>query len=522
MKPVGKTDSGEPLHLVIYNAEGVFDFDQIHAAGKPVLFVNNGIHPGEPDGIDASMMLLRDMASGKVVNKEVVVAFVPVYNIGGHLNRSAFNRVNQNGPIERGGFRGNAQNLNLNRDFMKTDALNTLAFYEIFHELKPDYYIETHVSNGADYQHVMTLLPTQHNKLGGTLGDYLKQEMLPYLYADMKQKDFPMIPYVNAYGATPENGWAQFNDPPRFSSGFAALFHTIGFITETHMLKPYDQRTASTYEFIRTVIESAKQDGARVKEMRKSTANAVKTQKDFALEYVPNREKPSKITFMGYEAAYKPSEISGKPRLYYDRTKPFTKEINFYDHFEPRLIIEKPKAYIIPQGWHEVIRLLEKNGVQLSRLTEDQEVEVGTYYIEDFKTASSPFEKHYLHSDIKVRKVSQKVKFRKGDYRIELNQSANRYIIEALEPQGPDSFFAWNFFDAILASKEGYSAYIFEDLAAEWLAQNPAIQKELEAAKAADEKLAENGNAQLRWVYERSPWKEKEHMRYPVFRVEGN
>jgi hypothetical protein len=141
------------------------------------------------------------------------------------------------------------------------------------------------------------------------------------------------------------------------------------------------------------------------------------------------------------------------------------------------------------------------------------------YYIEDYETGKEAYEGHYLHSKLKVKKVMQKVLFKEGDYMIYTNQSINRYLIETLEPQAPDSYFSWNFFDGILQRKEYFSAYVFEDSALEILEKNPIIKTELENKKATDKKFAASASAQLMFIYERSESAEVGYMRYPVGRV---
>lgn len=190
IREMGKTDSGEPLHLVVFNKEEKFRFSELQNSEKPILFINNGIHPGESDGIDASMMMLRNWAQNISQHQfldNVIVAVIPFYNIGGALNRNSTTRTNQNGPEEYG-FRGNAQNYDLNRDFIKMDSKNAFAFAEIFHQLDPDVFIDTHVTNGSDHQHVVTVLTTQHNKLGGNLGEYLEEEFEPMIFEEMEAK----------------------------------------------------------------------------------------------------------------------------------------------------------------------------------------------------------------------------------------------------------------------------------------------------------------------------------------------
>src|SRR5450432_430261 len=218
MLTMGMTDAGYPLHLIVVSNNGDYNFENIRKNNKRIILINNGIHPGEPDGIDASMLLVRDIVTNKIkLPDDVVLAIIPVYNIGGCLNRSANYRIDQNGPTEKG-FRGNSQNLDLNRDFIQCDSKEARSFAEIFHLLDPDVFIDNHVSDGADYQHVMTLLTSQHNKLGGVMGEYMNKQFEPALFTLMKEKGFDLVPYVNAFGDTPESGWTEYWDSPRYSS----------------------------------------------------------------------------------------------------------------------------------------------------------------------------------------------------------------------------------------------------------------------------------------------------------------
>jgi hypothetical protein len=519
METKGLTDSGYPMHLIIISNSKEFDFKKNHQNNKTILLINNGIHPGEPDGIDASMLMARDIADKKlIISDDIVVVIIPVFNVGGMLNRSPNYRVDQNGPDEFGS-RGNAQNLDLNRDFIKLDSKNNRSFAQIFQEIQPDIFIDNHVSNGADYQHVMTLLTSQHHKIGGEMGVYMNQVFEPELYKTMKSKGFPMIPYVNVWGTTPDNGWNEFLDSPRYSSGFATLFHTFSFVPETHMLKSYSQRVDATYAFMASVIEFAQKNGSQIKKLRLNTIEKSKTEKEFPINWKHNPEKFQEFEFLGFESGYKKSEVSGRDRLYYDRTKPYNKQIPLYNHFDVQTSIEKPIAYIIPQGWWKIIEILKLNGVEMKPLTSDQEMEVEVYHILSLKSSESAYEGHHINQNVEVKKSSQKISFRKGDWYIPMNQKANRYLMETLEPEGMDSFFAWNFFDSILQQKEWFSAYAFEDIAAEYLNENPEVRAKLEEKKKEDSEFAQDGSAQLIWVYQNSPWVEPEFMRYPVYRI---
>lgn len=519
IKPFGLSDAGYPLHLVLFSTDGTHDPLLWHKKNKVVIMINNGIHPGEPDGIDASMMLLRDLVTGKIKAPDnVVLGIIPVYNIGGSLNRNRFSRVNQEGPVSYG-FRGNAQNLDLNRDFIKSDSKEAKEFARIFQYLNPDILVDNHVSDGADYQHTMTLLTSQHNKLGSIMGQYLHETFEPSLYKGMEQKNWPLIPYVSFEGGNPERNWIAFYDPPRYSSGYAALFQTMAFMPETHMLKPFEQRVKSTYALMQTFLEEASKQASAIKSTRKKAIEAVKQQQEFPLTYRVDTSRFDLKKFMGYESGQKISEVTGMNRMYYDRTKPYTKEIRYYNYFKGEQLIKKPRAYLIPQGWHTVIDLLNINKVSMERLKKDTIIEVEVSKVVDVRTATRAFEKHYRQSGTKLSQEMQKIQFLKGDYLIYTGQAADRFLIETLEPGADDSYFSWNFFDAILQQKEGYSNYRWEDVAANYLKEHPELRTALDAKKKADEKFAASANAQLDFVYKQSPYYEPAHMRYPVFKL---
>lgn len=521
LSATGSTDSGRPLHVAVISGDGEFDPEAIRRSGRRIMMINNGIHPGEPEGIDATVMLFRDYLAKpeqfKAILDKVVIVAIPVYNVDGCLNRGSYSRANQDGP-ESYGFRGNARNYDLNRDFVKCDSRNARTFNQIFSTWSPDIFVDNHTSNGADYQYVMTLIATQHNKLEAPLGEFLQQTMLPELYGNMSKKGWDMIPYVDTPGETPDSGIVGFCDHGRYSTGYAAMWNTIGFMPETHMLKPFKDRVWSTYAFMEVVMQFTANHADEIGRARAAAFARTREKQTFALDYAMDQKRFDMIEFRGYAARYKPSEVSGLPRLWYDRSEPYIKQIPYYNHFEPSVTAEKPQAYIIPQAWEDVIERLRINGVAMEVLDKSLEIETETYYIGDFKTRNG-WEGHYYHSGVKLEKRAMKRKFDAGDIIIRVNQDANRYIVETLEPNAPDSWFAWNFFEPVLMQKEYFSAYVFEDLAAEFLRENPAVREELDAKRKADPEFAESASKQLDWVYRKSPWYEQTHRMYPVARV---
>ncbi|MDO6492778.1 MULTISPECIES: M14 family metallopeptidase [unclassified Cellulophaga] len=514
---IGETDSGLPLHLVTYNPDGEFNFNKLD--DKTVILINNGIHPGESDGIDATMLLFRDLVVNKIsAPRKTVLTTIPIYNIGGALNRNSTSRTNQNGPKEYG-FRGNAQNYDLNRDFIKNDTKNAKTFAEIFHLTKPDIFIDNHVSNGADYQYTLTHLFTQHNKLGGDLGNYLHTEMMPNLETSLEEINWPITPYVNVFNSVPEKGFSQFMDHPRYSTGYTTLWNTLGLMVETHMLKPYKKRVMGTYYLMQKMIDISEKDHKKIKELRSNAFLADQEKTTYPIQYTIDTTKTSTLNFKGYEADFLESEVTGLTRLKYDRSRPFTKEVEYKNYIKPTKFVTIPEAYIIPKGWKKVIPFLEVNKINYTQLEKDTIINVASYRIKDYQTRKSAYEGHYPHNNTTVTSSMQNVQFLKGDYFVPTNQPGLRYILETLEPEAVDSFFNWNFFDTILQQKEGFSPYVFEDVAAKLLKNNPALKAEFDKIKTEDEGFANNWYAQLDWLHKKSAHYEKAHLQYPIYKL---
>lgn len=520
----GSTDCGEPLHLVVVT-NGIAPIDskkerqdfikKIKREEKAVLMVMNGIHPGEPEGIDASMMLARDFVTKKSdLLDDVVLCIIPVYNIGGALNRNCCTRANQNGP-EAYGFRGNGQNLDLNRDFVKGDSKNTWAFWEMFQEWKPDVFMDNHTSNGADYQYTMTLITSQRDKQDEGVKQYMKT-MLPQLEKEMEKCGEEICPYVNVHGKAMDDAIVAFFESPRYSTGYTSLFGTVSFVAEAHMLKPFDDRVKATYRLMEGMMTTMVNTKDALLKRNSVTVQSSLRKKHWPIRWELDKETFDEIDFRGYEYDYRKGAIPGHDRLYYDRTKPYEKKVKYYNTYKLTDSIEKPFAYVIPQAWYKVIDRLKTNGCLLRRSISDTAFSMEYYRIEDITMATRPYEGHFLHSDIKVSKHSEMIHVRKGDYFLIL---PNRFAIETLEPTAHDPFMAWNFFDPILQQKEWYSAYVFDDIAADLLKKDKTLRKEFEAKREAEPEFAKNYQAQLYYIYQHSPHYEKAHMRYPVYRL---
>lgn len=522
LQEFGKSDIGEPLHLVIIADDKLkaVEPNYLRRTGKLMMLVNNGIHAGESCGVDASMLLAREIATNRKYEPlldNCVLLIIPFYNIGGALNRGCCSRTNQQGPEEHG-FRGNGQLLDLNRDFIKCDSRNAESFNRLIATWRPHLFFDTHTTNGADYPAVMTLIPTQKDKATPAVSEYMQELFTPALFESMKREEIIMCPYVNSVSQIPDSGISDFLDSPRYSTGYANLHNVVGYTSEAHMLKSFKQRVEGTYALLLTGLKTMNRDQVAIRKQRKEADQQVKTQETYTVRWKLNQERSQPLMFKGYAAKYKPSEVTGLDRLYYDRNEPWEREIKYFNQYDAEVTVKKPIAYIIPQAWREAIQRLEWNGVEMKTLSENTTIEVEGYYIDEYTDMRGPYEKHYPHYNTKVRSETQSLNFRKGDKVVYTDQVTNRYIVETLEPEAHDSYFNWNFFDEILRRKEYFSPYVFEDEAAEMLRNDANLKAEFEEARK-DSAFAASQWAQLDFIYQRSRHFEPTYRRYPVARL---
>ena len=518
---IGNSDAGTPVHAGIVSMDGVSDLNEIRRSNRPVFFNNNGIHPGEPEGIDACMALVRDLCTRPELLrslKQTVFLFIPVYNVDGCRNRQNSSRVNQQGP-EQFGFRGNANHLDLNRDFIKCDSQNAQIFNRFFSDWDPDVMVDTHTSNGADYSYTMTVIQTQPDKLGGELGQFVRETMLPELAEKMSGRGWPICPYVNPVRETPGEGIEDFLDLPRFSTGYAALNHTVGFMPETHMLKSYRDRYLSMRVFVEEVLAFTVKHSHQIQALR-AAAREKNNQKEWPLTWQVNRNRVSRFKFSGYTARQRPSVLGNYSRLYYDRDAPFSKEIDYFQHYEPEVQVTAPGKYIVPAEWREVILRLDWNKVNMERVSESRTQTVQTYHIKSVTSRSMPYEGHMFHDQVELETRMEAVQLKAGDFLVPVQQKKARYVIETLEPLAHDSLFRWGFFNSILEKKETYSSYVFEDTASELLQADPELRSRFERWQQENPQLLSSQEAVLDFIFFNCrQYSEPEWRRYPIFRL---
>jgi hypothetical protein len=521
----GKTGEGRELDIVIASRDGVFDPAAIHAAKRPIVLVQNSIHAGEMDGKDACLALLRDMVITKTkaaLLERAVFVFIPIYNADGHERRGAYNRINQNGPEEMG-WRGNGTNLNLNRDYLKADAPETRDFMAMFHHWLPDFFVDDHVTDGADYQYDVTFTIDDGPNLPSGTAKWVDDVATPTLEKYVDDHGHLASPtYINLVNDNdPAQGLAFNDNPPRFSTGYMILEGRPGMLVELHMLKDYKTRVTGNYEILAGLMELMNRDADKVIALN---ATADKEAEGMGAHPLSNVKYPlalgwggqtTPFLFRGYAFQRSLSEVSGAMWVKYSHEL-WNVSLPFQTGFKVTAETTLPAAYIIPAQWTKVIDVLAAHQVEMERTTAAWSGDVETYQCAGMTWQEPPFEgRHPTFNGEAIRNpgkfgscalVRERMSFPAGSAVVRLNQRLSRVAVQWLEPAGPDSALQWGLFDPIFEQKEYGEAYVLEELAREMMAKDPKLKAEFEKKVGSDPVFAGNPMARLEFFYERSPW----------------
>ncbi|GAB4287567.1 MAG: M14 family metallopeptidase [Ignavibacteriaceae bacterium] len=520
----GNTPQQRELKLVIVNHDGIFTPADIKKSGKAVVLIQNGIHPGEIEGKDASMLLLREiLISGEKKNllDKIVLLIIPVFNADGHERISPFNRPNQNGP-RKTGWRTNALNLNLNRDYMKADSPEMRAWLNMFNLWLPDFIIDNHTTNGADYQYHVTYGIEKHQNIHPALSKWSKNKYLPYLLRKVENDGFLTGPYMEFKNGTPESGIIQFASLPRYSTGYCALQNRICLLVETHSLKPFRNRVYSTKSVMEHSLVFINKNAGELINLNKQA------DRETLLKYCSGKSKfPVRIAgkdsagnfrFKGVEHHDEYSQVTGSEVRRYTG-KPVEFEIPVYNKTEIEKSVIAPFAYSIPVEFNFLTELLAAHGIEYHRLIRPKEINVEKYKFTDVKFWQRPYEGRQL-AEYNCKVFPEKVKLGEGTIIIPVKQRTFRIILNLFEPESPDSLAAWGFFNAFFERKEYAEVYIMEPVAEKMLNEEEKIRNEF-LNKLEEEDFRNNPAERLDFFYRNSPFFDQRENVYPIFRIPG-
>lgn len=534
----GKSGDGRDLVIAVASRDGVFDPDAVHRAGRPIVLIQNAIHAGEIDGKDACLALLRDMVVTKTQARlldRAVVVIIPIYNADGHERFGPNNRINQNGPREAG-WRTTAINLNLNRDYMKADAPETRAFLRLWNRWLPDYFVDDHVTDGADYQYEITFACDWGPDLPPETAAW-QREIARQIEDSVSRTGHLAGPFIGLKDAAdPRKGLGLWPSIPRYSTGYAIVQSRPGMLVEMHMLKSYRARVTGNYEILRTLLEIVNRDAEQlVRFNREADAATVAAGKRAPREPFPlaieadGRTEP--WVYRGIQSETSQSDVSGAARIRFHPGAPIEVTIPRDSGWRVSKTVVPPAAYIVPAAWTSVLDVLATQGVKTLRTSQAWEGPVGTYRCDAPRWNLRPFEGRQVlfspgegtpQSDAALgdcRVVNETMAFPAGSVVVPLDQRGAKLAIHFLEPQGPDSAMAWGFFNAIFEQKEFGEDYVLEPLARRMLAEDPKLSAEFQAKIASDPKFAADPVARLNFFFQHSPWRDPRQGLYPIGRL---
>ena len=525
MQEFGRTAQGRPLYVVIASKEGAAAPAALRANGRPTVLAQAGIHAGEIDGKDAGLMLLRDLAFGgkAALLDRANFLFVPVFNADGHERISEWNRPNQRGPVHQG-YRTTAQNLNLNRDYIKADTPEMRAMLALLQAWSPSLYLDLHVTDGIDYQYDLTY--GYHGWDGGPAwspqcAHWLDLHLRPAVDVALTAGGHIPGGLINAAvddRNLPQGVFWSGNGDPRFSNAYGDLRHIPSILVENHSLKSYPQRVLGTYLLLEAALRAIGDNAATLRTA--IAADSAARPAVIPANWINNLGKlnEAKIDFAGiaYDTYISPAsgikEVRwlGTPRVF--RNLP---------HFttNPGVTFARPKAYWVPVTKPEVIERLRLHGVQMETLTEAKTFAVDMYRLTDRRlqpfTTDFIFEGRYTFST-SIKHEAHTETFPAGSVRVSIDQPLGDLAILMLEPESNDSLLAWGFFNEILQRTEYIEGYVVAPMAEKMLADDPALRAEFETKLKADAKFAADPTARLQWFYERSKFHDERHLLYPV------
>lgn len=514
----GRTVEGRDMLAVIASKDGIGRFDP----SKPLVLVQAGIHPGEIDGKDAGLMLLRDIAlrgKDRLLDRANLL-FIPVLSPDGHENSSPYSRPNQRGP-ENQGWRSTAQNINLNRDYAKADSPEMQALIALIGRYDPDLYIDVHVTDGIDFVHDITFSYPGwggRNARSPATGAWLDGPFQRSVAAALRRNGHSPAPYPSPIDPrAPEKGLRMRPAKARTSTGYGDLRRLPTVLVETHSLKPYRQRVLGTYVLLEQALRTVADERASLKAARRADLARRPIRVDIA--WVDDLTSPTGSFLLhpvARETYFSPASGRQEVRWLGRPAKPL--RIPIYGA-RATVSIDRPEAYWVPAGKTEVIDRLRRHGITVETLTASRSAHVEvTRLIGLRQDADAEKEGRFPMRSDRYEAIEREVAYPAGSVRVPTDQPLGELVSILLEPASIDSFLSWGFFPEIMQRTEYIDGYVIAPLADRMLATDPALAAEFSATLAADPGFAKDGDRRLQWFYERTPFYDPRYMLYPVGR----
>lgn len=519
----GESSQKRALPLLIIDKDGLSDPVKIRNKGRIIVLIEAGIHSGEIEGKDAGFIFFRDMfvkGKHKVWLENISFLFIPIFNVDGHERFTPYGRINQNGPEEMG-WRVTAQNLNLNRDFLKTDTPEMQAWTRLYQKWLPEFFFDIHTTDGADFQYAITYAIEDKGNMAPAISQWIKMSYNEQLKEKMAARGFPTITYVFFRKRHQVNsGLLSWVASPRFSQGYTALMNRPGMLVETHMLKDYKTRVDATLGILKSTFEILNAEHKNLSEAIAESDKYVTNRKflatPYALQWQMNGDS-TMVDFLGFEYKTTHSDLSGGDWVQFsDKKKTF--HIPYFDGQVPAITCKVPEAYLIPPQYQTVIKRLQNHGVQMYRLNKAMNLEIQSYHFSKVKFPQKPYEGHFYPS-FEQSDLQEKRHLEQGTMIIPIEQIRAQLILQALEPRGNDSFLKWGFFNTIFERKEYAESYAIEKIARQMIEQDPDLKNRFEEKLKSDSLFASNPGLIRNWFYKQTPYWDQQYQKYPIAKI---
>jgi hypothetical protein len=518
-----KLDAASPLltlHTFGHTGEGrelLYVRASKGGPAKPVVLVQAGIHSGEIDGKDAGLMLLRDIALRGKDNllDRVDLVFVPIYNIDGHEQLSAWNFPHLRGPAEKG-QEANARNIDLNRDYAKADAPETRAMIGLLRELDPILYVDCHVSEGFDMQYDVTFTYAGWGKYARhrATADWLQGRFGPAVTQALTKAGHTPTIYPSPIDTRePAKGIRYSPEGPRYSTGYGDFISVPTVLVENHMLKPYRQRVLGTYVLLEAALKIAATDADRIAAAK--ATDRISRPTELLTRWTPAPQPIGWIEqFKGIAFDQYLSPASGRLEQRW-LGQPITFRMPIIGQ-QPTESVHLPKAWWVPAAQAEVLDRLRLHGITCETIETPRTLRLDQVRLVE-PTLLPPREGRVPLAATFVHAPSEQV-LPAGSVRVPADQPNGLLAAALLEPESQDSFLAWGFFPEMLAPVPSTDAFVLAALGERLLATDPAVNAAFQAKLRAEPVFAADPNARLAWLYAHAGPGHPYRLQYPIMR----
>lgn len=529
----GTSEQGRPMPLVIVSKDRAFTAETARRLPKPIVLLQSGIHAGEIDGKDATLMLLRELALGRrpEVLDALTLLLVPIYNVDGHERVSRWNRSNQDGPAEGMGFRTTARGLDLNRDHLKLDSAEARALIGLFNAWRPHLHVDNHVSNGFDHAWVVGYATARAPQTAPEVDGWARGT-LPAVAEATRRAGYPVGPYLELLSDDdPSRGVITPPYRPRYSTGYFALRRRPSILIETHSHKPYRERVLGNHAWMAGLLaEIARRPAALVEAVSTAERQTVALgtrdagPSDVVLRFGPDRDDPGagggtpdRIRVPLYDWSTAPSIVTGAPLTTYQRGALRETELPWYHMPRVTLAVRRPRGYVVLPGWPAIEERLRGHGLRVETVTSASSAEVEAIRVSDPEFAATPYQGLTAVTSMTVSRRTETRPIPAGALWVPADQPDFEVAAHLLEPDAPDSLVAWGLLSTIFERKEWIDRPELERLAREML-KDPETAAEWEAALR-DPAFATDAAARYQWWSRRTAYWDETIGLVPAYRV---